>query len=478
MTFYSFEFFLFFPIAFIVYWLIPAGRTALRQLWLILASGVFYAIADCRFLGLLLLVTLTTWKACDVIATASRGKAKAIAGGNVVFLLVVLAVFKYLGFFADSFCAVLSAMGLAPGHFTARILIPAGLSYYIFMAVSATIDSYKGRAGRPSLRSFTAYLWLFPHILLGPIDRSRLIVPQLERPIAFSYSKVTDGLRQALYGLFKKVVIADNIGMFADGVWNSYTTQNSAVVIIGCIAYSVQIYADFSGYSDMAIGIGRMLGLDLMRNFHFPYFARNISEFWRGWHMSLTSWFTEYLYIPLGGNRRGRLRTIVNTLVVFSLCGLWHGADWSFVVWGALNGLLFIPLILRPKMKARWKDVPVKLDMQNLLHIALTFACVTLGWIFFRAASVEEALQFIGCMFTGWYQPMNTDISFTTPAKPIWALIMLAFVVVEWRQRNAEHCLEGFERRPAIVRWTVYLAMAVAVILFIDVDTDFLYAAF
>lgn len=471
MTFYSFEFFLFFPIAFAVYWLIPARKTALRQSWLIVASGVFYALADWRFLGLLALATLSTWLAC-------KARSKAVGVCNIVFLLGVLAAFKYFGFFADSFCAVLSALGLSPGHFTARILIPAGLSYYVFMAISATIDSHKGTLPACSLRSFTAYLWLFPHILLGPIDRGRLLIPQLERPIAFSYPKVVDGCRQALYGLFKKVVIADNIGLLAGGVWGSFPTQNSAVLIVGCIAYSVQIYADFSGYSDMAIGIGRMLGLDLMRNFHFPYFARNISEFWRGWHISLTSWFTEYLYIPLGGNRRGSMRTIANTLIVFSLCGLWHGADWSFVAWGAFNGLLFVPLILRPQMKARWKGVPVALDKANLLHIAITFACVSFGWIFFRAASVGEAVEFIGCIFTNWHAPMNTAIAFTTPAKPVWALLLLAFVVAEWRSRSAEHCMEALVRKPAIVRWAVYLSMALAAILFLDVDTDFIYAAF
>lgn len=290
-------------------------------------------------------------------------------------------------------------------------------------------------------------------------------MPQLRREREFAYDKVVDGCRQLLYGLFKKVVIADSIGGFVDGVWAEAAAQHSIVLIAALVLYSVQIYADFSGYSDMALGLGRMLGVEMMRNFRFPYFSRTISEFWRNWHISLTSWFTEYVYIPLGGNRCGRVRTIRNTVVVFTLCGLWHGANWTYVVWGLYNGLLFIPLILHPEWKRRWQDSAIRIDVANAVSIVLTFGLVTAGWWLFRAPSLPAAWSYLLDVLHNWSLPLTVS-PIHIECRQLWALLAVAFVLTEWRGRDHEYGYAIVGRWPGVVRWATYVGITVAVLFY------------
>ena len=336
------------------------------------------------------------------------------------------------------------------------------------MAVSYTIDCYRLKIEKePSFLEFAAYLSFFPHLLAGPIDRGREMIPQLQSPRTFSYDMASDGMRRILCGLFKKAVIADNAASMVDGAWNNYNGANSLLLVFAAVLYSIQIYADFSGYSDMAIGTGRLFGLKMRRNFAYPYFARNVSEFWRGWHMSLTSWFTEYLYIPLGGSRRGTGRTIFNTLVVFTLCGLWHGANWTYVFWGFLCGVLFIPILLFPGLKNRWKDVPVKAQPVQLVHILITFALITLCWVFFRAPNLTEAFSYLEAMAVNIHQPVfGANATGVVANKPLFLLLIALLVIQEWRHRNEDHPLASLSHRNIAVRWAVYLALIYLIIYF------------
>ncbi len=357
--------------------------------------------------------------------------------------------------------------------------MPLGVSFYCFMAMSYTIDCYRRKIEQePTLVEFAAYLSFFPHLLAGPIDRGREMLPQLQSERTFSYDMAVDGMRRILCGLFKKVVIADNAAIMVNGIWGGYEDANSLMLLFAAVLYSVQIYADFSGYSDMAIGVGRLFGIKMRRNFVYPYFSRNVSEFWRGWHMSLTTWFTEYLYIPLGGSRQGKYRTIVNTLIVFTLCGLWHGANWTYVAWGFLCGALFIPLLLCPSLKNRWKDVPVKAQPLQLVHILTTFALITLCWVFFRAPSIADAFGFIAATATNLHLPLNKGMLGSGACKPLFLLLVVLWMFVEWRNRKAEYPLGTLAQRSTPIRWATYFALAILIIFYTTESGAFIYQNF
>ena len=348
------------------------------------------------------------------------------------------------------------------------------------MAISYTVDRYKKViAESPSLIDFLAYISFFPHLLAGPVDRGREMLPQLQRQRSFNYSMAVDGMRQILCGLFKKVVIADNVAIIVNNVWNGYTHTNTLMLIMAAVLYSIQIYADFSGYSDMAIGTGKLFGLQMRRNFAYPYFSRNVSEFWRGWHMSLTSWFTEYLYIPLGGNRKGTMRTIINTLIVFTFCGFWHGANWTFLVWGFLCGVMFIPLLLSNKLKTRWKGQPLRLDVANVMSMLGTFAVITVCWIMFRAPSMADACGYVESMLSNIHSPLNfSAYGGTIYCKPLFILLLLIALIVEWRGRNQEYPLALIQNRSVVTRRAVYVVMTLLVMMYATVSGNFIYQNF
>lgn len=474
----SFEYLLFLPLVFVIYWAIPSRCNRWRNLFLVVASYAFYAMIDWRFCGLLFALSLVTWLMGRWMHRGNH--ACSIATFNIVLCLLVLCYFKYAGFFVGELSRLVggSLMGRID-VITQNIILPVGVSFYIFMAISYTIDRYKGViATDPSLLDFLAYLSFFPHLLAGPIDRGREMLPQLQKERTFDYNLAVDGMRQILCGWFKKAVIADNLGVFVDAVWGGYSSQNSLILSAVAIAYAVQIYADFSGYSDMAIGTGKLLGLRMRSNFHYPYFSRNVSEFWRGWHQSLTTWFTEYLYIPLGGNRKGKLRTVINTLIVFTLCGLWHGANWTFVVWGALCGLLFIPLILNSHLKNQWKNVPIIFSAKNLMYIAITFVLISICWIFFRAPSVGDACSYIICIFTNYAMPLQKSVLSGIPTKWLFAILLCLLVMAEWKGKTKEYPLAIVGSKPKAVRWATYLFVLFCIFYYTTAEGAFIYQNF
>jgi D-alanyl-lipoteichoic acid acyltransferase DltB (MBOAT superfamily) len=343
------------------------------------------------------------------------------------------------------------------------------------MAISYTIDVYKRKfENYPSSINFFAYLSFFPHLLAGPIDRGRLLIPQFEGEKTFDYRVASDGVRQIIWGLFKKIVIADGCAGLVNVVWSNFEQQNSLVLLVTAVFYSIQIYSDFSGYSDIAIGTAHLFGINLMKNFGYPYFSRNVSEFWRKWHISLTSWFTEYIYIPLGGNRRGKLRTILNTLIVFSICGLWHGANWNFVFWGFLNGLLFIPLLLQ-KSPQKYKGVPIKLCFSDSSKMVLTFLVITFCWIFFRAPDLNQAFSYCFSIFANYECPLMFP---QIEGLRFLMLILIVFIVVEWKNREFNHGLESLAQLNITYRWGIYLLCLLLIFVMRKTASSFIYFSF
>jgi len=305
------------------------------------------------------------------------------------------------------------------------------------MAISYVIDCYRNKiTSKPSIDEFLAYITFFPHILAGPIDRGRLMIPQLHVERKFDYKEACDAMRQILWGLFKKSAIADTCDDVVSVVWSDMSSQSSISFIIAAFLYSIQIYCDFSGYSDMAIGIGRLFGIRMMKNFNYPYFARNVSEFWRRWHISLTSWFTEYVYIPLGGNRVGKKRVVLNTLIVFTLCGFWHGANFTFIFWGFICGIMFVPYLLT-KNPRKYKNEPIDTNYRTFIRIFVNFVLITFAWIFFRADSLDMALTFIEHTFTSNNQFTNIK------HMKIVILLSIVMLFIEWYNRDEDY---GFKK--------------------------------
>ena len=401
MLFNSIEFLIFLPIVFAVYWLLR-NHLKLQNAFVVLASYVFYGWWDWRFLILIAFTSFCSWGSGLFIAKNGGNNAEDIRGGqnvlfaskfwliaNIVLNLGILATFKYYDFFVSEFG---NLFGLNTESLLLRIILPVGISFYTFQALSYSIDVYRGKI-EPTKDpiAFFAYVAFFPQLVAGPIERATNLLPQFQKARTFDYAEAVEGCRRILWGLFKKMVIADNCAIYVDSVWKDYSAQSGSTLVLAAILFAFQIYGDFSGYSDIAIGTAKLFGINLRDNFLTPYFSRNVAEFWKRWHISLNTWFVDYVYIPLGGSREGRLNTIRNTFVIFLLSGLWHGANWTYVGWGAYHALLFVPLIWLGSTKkyrdvATWKQVP---------QMLLTFALVLFGWIIFRAPSIADAGQYV-----------------------------------------------------------------------------------
>ena len=430
---------------------------------MVLASYVFYGWWDWRFLILIAFTSFCSWGSGLLINRTPYTIHRTLSPKfwmvtNIVINLGILAVFKYYDFFVTEFITTFFPESLQPSlinSFTLKIILPVGISFYTFQALSYSIDVYRGNI-KPTrdIIAFFAFISFFPQLVAAPIERATNLLPQFLQKRTFSYEQGVDGMRQILWGLFKKIVIADNCAMYVDQVWATYDTQAGSTLLLAALLFTFQIYGDFSGYSDIAIGTAKLFGIKLMRNFNNPYFSRDIAEFWRRWHISLTSWFRDYVYIPMGGNRNGLWRTIVNTLIVFLICGMWHGANWTYLVWGLYNVLLFLPLILLGKSK-RYKDVP--LVWKQLPQMLLTFVLVTIGWIIFRAPSLSEAWDVVChiCSGTLWSAPYI----FPMQEMLFMATGILIMIGVEWLQRNENHglVLDGMNSR--VLRYAIYLVL-------------------
>ena len=360
-----------------------------------------------------------------------------------------------------------------------NIILPVGISFYTFQTLSYTIDVYK-RKLEPTkdFVAFTAFVSFFPQLVAGPIERATNLLPQFHKKRTFDYDKAVDGLRQILWGLFKKIVIADNCAEYANQIFNNSADMNGSTLVLGALFFTFQIYGDFSGYSDIAIGTSRLFGFDLMRNFNFPYFSRDITEFWRRWHISLSTWFRDYLYIPLGGSRGGIWMKVRNTFIIFIVSGFWHGANWTFIVWGALNAIYFLPLLLtnnnRNNTETQGKLFP---SLKEISFMLLTFGLTVFAWIFFRAENISHAFSYTAGIlstslfeipkFAGMYDALITII------------LVGVFVLIEWIGREGQYAIESLVVKwPKYIRWTFYCFISVVIFLFSGNQQEFIYFQF
>ena len=388
-----------------------------------------------------------------------------------------LIVFKYLGFFVESFVGLLNVFGLHVNTLTLNLILPLGISYYTFQMLGYTIDVYRKQfPATRDLLSFLIFTGFFPKLVAGPIERASNLLPQIQREREFNTAQARDALRQMLWGFFKKVVIADNLAAPVDEIFTHYASLSGATLLAGAFFFAIQIYCDFSGYSDMAIGTGHLFGIDLMRNFAYPYFSRDIGEFWRRWHISLSTWFRDYVFFPLGWLRRGKARGIRNVIITFTLSGLWHGANWTFISWGFLNGLYFVPQIIKGGQKrqsaivAQGKLWPSLIELQQMIA---TFSIVLLAWVFFRAGSLSHAFAYI-------FRIPRSAFSGATTKFPLTLLISvcLALLLVEWFQRNKAHALE-IAHLPIVLRWLTYYTIVTLIFWYgITGNVPFIYVKF
>jgi D-alanyl-lipoteichoic acid acyltransferase DltB (MBOAT superfamily) len=464
MLFNSIEFAIFLPVTFAVYWLL-GRRVRWQNLFVVAASYLFYGWWDWRFLVLIAITTLCSYASGIAIGRAkAEGVSKKVGPkfwlwANIILNLLILCTFKYYDFFAQSF-ADLFLDGKADGLLL-HLVLPVGISFYTFQALSYSIDVYRGTM-RPTrdVVAFVAYVSFFPQLVAGPIERATSLLPQFEQGRRMDYRQCVDGLRQMLWGFFKKMVVADSCALYVDPIFAHPDWFNSTSLLLAAVLFSIQIYGDFSGYSDIAIGCAKLFGIRLRRNFNVPYFSRDIAEFWRRWHISLTTWFRDYIYIPLGGSRVPKGRVVLNTFVIFLVSGLWHGANWTFVAWGAYHALLFLPLILLGRNRrytdtvAEGRALPTLREAGQML---LTFLLAVTGWVLFRADSIGQAFEYYRLMFGGLLKGGAPTITAPIDAWAVGVSVAL-MTVVEWLNRGEEH---GFCRQPRrrAVRWAGYVAI-------------------
>lgn len=440
MLFNSLEFAIFFPFIFLLYWFLMGKSLKWQNILLLVASYFFYGCWDWRFLFLLAFSTLLDYYSGIAIYNADKKKNKKTwlilsVGINLGFL----SVFKYYNFFIDSFAEGLDMLGMQVNYSTLNIILPVGISFYTFHGLSYVFDIYNERI-RPTtnLVNYTLFVSFFPLLVAGPIERATHLLPQIERPRSFKYSKAIDGLKQIVWGLFKKVVIADNCAEIANSIFSTYEDQSGSTLVLGALLFAFQIYGDFSGYSDIALGTARLLGFELLKNFNFPYFSRDIAEFWRRWHISLSSWFKDYLYFPLGGSKGGKWMRIRNTFIIFIVSGFWHGANWTFLAWGFLNALYFLPLLLTNNNRnnleivAKGRLLP---SVKEFFQIATTFALTVFAWIFFRAESMQHAFGYIGGIFSKSLLSKPEILPLNIIA------LLIFFMTVEWLGRQNNYAL-------------------------------------
>ena len=484
MLFNSFQFLIFLPVVFALYWFV-FKRRRWQNLLLVVASYIFYGWWDWRCLGLIALTSVCSYASGVVIEKLEgrRQYQKAVSAANIVLNLGILCYFKYFNFFADSLAVLLrSTFGYELDWMTSEVVLPVGISFYTFQALSYSIDVYQHRI-RPTrdVVEFFAYISFFPQLVAGPIERATNLLPQFQRERQFDYCKAVDGLRQMRWGFFKKLVIADNCGVTVNMYWNQYEDLSGLSLLALASLFLLQVYCDFSGYSDIAIGCGRLFGFNLMRNFNNPFFARNIPEVWRRWHISLMSWFKDYVYIPLGGSRRGKFRKAMNIMIVYVLSGLWHGASWNYVFWGfAFGALLLIYNALGINKKYPLNEITGSRfhpGVKEFFEMLLTFIVFAIVSVFIRSDSLPQACSFIYGMFT--HIPSLSDVWATIGKGDL--LMCAALVYCEYLQRDKQHALQidgigVFRYTPA--RYLLYLALLAIMFVYSGQVQTFIYFQF
>tara|TARA_A100000171_G_C2135031_1_gene149547 strand:- start:2074 stop:3522 length:1449 start_codon:yes stop_codon:yes gene_type:complete len=482
MLFNSIEFALFLPLVFWIYWFALGKSIKLQNLFILIASYVFYGWWDPRFLVLIFLSTIVDFYIGIGLHKSSEYHIrKALLVTSLIVNIGILFVFKYYGFFVQNFIDAFTFFGSQLQLDSLSVILPVGISFYTFQTLSYSIDVYR-RKLEPTqgFVSFAAFVSFFPQLVAGPIERATNLLPQFYKKRVFNYAQSVDGLRQILWGLFKKIVIADNCAEYVNVVFGNYQSYEASSLIVAAFFFSIQIYCDFSGYSDIAIGTAKLFGFKLMRNFAYPYFSRDISEFWRRWHISLSTWFRDYLYIPLGGSRGGVNVKVRNTLIIFLVSGFWHGANWTFIVWGFLNALYFLPLLLANRNRVNLGIVAENTNfpsLKEMLSMLLTFSLTTLAWIYFRSESVVDANQFIAGIFDKGV--LTAPRSLGMERALITFISISILVLAEWVSRKKEYPLEEFElHAKRYLRHATYYAIVLAIFFFSGNQQGFIYFQF
>ncbi|MEZ7503839.1 MBOAT family protein [Flavobacterium sp. Arc2] len=469
MFFNSLAFAIFLPIVFLLYWFVFNKTKSSQNLLLILASYYFYSCWDWRFLFLLVFSTFLDYYTGIQIEKNKNEKIRKFwfwlsIGINLGFL----GVFKYYNFFASSFATLLSDFGLKSSPFLLDVVLPVGISFYTFHGLSYVIDIYYKRIkAEYNFVDYSLFVSYFPLLVAGPIERATHLLPQVKVKRTFDYEKAKQGAYQFIWGLVKKVVIADTCATYANAIFDNYTHMNSWSLILGAVYFAFQIYGDFSGYSDMALGMSKLFGMDLLRNFNYPYFSRDIAEFWRRWHISLSSWFRDYLYIPLGGSKGSKMKQVRNVFIIFVVSGFWHGANWTYLAWGFINALYFLPLLLLNKNRSNMEMVQLQWNFasaKEILHIFYTFVLACLAWIFFRAKSITDAFLYIKRIFTDG--SFSSQYLSNERYNYELLLMIILFIVVEWNNRFKEEPLSGKNS------W-LKVALAIAAIVALGTYSDY-----
>lgn len=484
MLFNSIDFAVFLPLVFAVYWAIGSKNVRYQNLWIVISSYIFYGWWDYRFLSLIAFSTLVDFSVGRLLGKSENQKArKQLLAISVVVNLGFLGFFKYYNFFLDNFISAFRFFGSDLNASSLDIVLPVGISFYTFQTLSYTIDVYR-RQIQPTddIIAFSSYVCFFPQLVAGPIERATQLLPQFLNERKFDYNNAVLGLRQMLWGFFKKMVVADNCSQFANHIFNNSEELNGSSLVLGSIFFAFQIYGDFSGYSDIAIGTSRLFGVDLMRNFAFPYFSRDIAEFWRRWHISLSTWFRDYLYIPLGGSRGGIWMKVRNTFIIFVVSGFWHGANWTFIVWGALNALFFLPLMLMNKNRNHLSIVALHSRFpspKELLSILLTFCLTLIAWIFFRAENLSHAIQYIDGIFSySLFAVPNVELSLRLAQTLVFIFLLL---MIEWKYRGHEFPFDFRDEKSKtskLNRYLVYIGLVIIIVVFKGGQQEFIYFQF
>lgn len=484
MLFNSIQFVIYLPIVFLLYWFVfdrfiskSKHQLCLQNAFIVVASYVFYGWWDWRFLLLIAFTSFCSWGSGMLIGRSeSKKRAKVWMWLNIILNLGILALFKYYDFFISEFAQMF--------HFSTdglllKVILPVGISFYTFQALSYSIDVYRGKIEPTTdIIAFFAFISFFPQLVAGPIERATNLLPQFLKKREFNYDTAADGMRQILWGLFKKVVVADNCAFYVNQVFSTYTEQSGSTLLLAAIFFTFQIYGDFSGYSDIAIGTAKLFGIKLMRNFNVPYFSRDIAEFWRRWHISLTTWFRDYVYIPLGGSRVSKGKVVRNTFVIFLLSGFWHGANWTFIAWGAYHAVLFLPLILAGKNRKYTNQIAEERLLPTIKEagqMLLTFFLAVIGWIIFRAESIGQAWGYICGIIDGSVlsMPWLKAREYYIPT----VVSILAMLVIEWLFRKSDF---GFDirRLPKWLQYVLIYALCLSIFFFSGRNETFIYFQF
>ena len=482
MLFNSIDFAIFLPLTFILFWTLFYKKTILQNVFLTTVSFIFYGWWDWRFLSLITISIIVDYLIGILLNNRKRKLIrKILLATSIGVNLGLLAYFKYANFFIDNFIDAFSLLGKSIDIQSINLILPVGISFYTFQTLSYTIDVYNKKINATNnFFAFTAFVSFFPQLVAGPIERAKNLLPQFLQTRRFNFNTSRDGLQQILWGMFKKIVIADNCAYYANTIFNNYTEASSVGLIIGAIFFTFQIYGDFSGYSDIAIGTAKLFGFKLKQNFAFPYFSRDIAEFWRRWHISLSSWFKDYVYIPLGGSKGSVFKKIRNVFIIFLVSGFWHGANWTFIFWGILNAIYFIPLMILKRNRhnteviAKYQNMP---NIKEFLNMITTFSLTVLAWILFRSKNMYEATDYIYNIFIF---PLAKPTLISIDIKLIAITCLIIFlIIIEWNGRAFEHALKDINKRwNKWIRITTYYTIVMLILYYFGKEEEFIYFQF